>query len=52
VTAELPWLHQNNGGAFLNQPRVDGPRNELTAETVATALELGYRSIHTAAFTQ
>lgn len=51
MTTQLPRLHQNNGGTI---PQIglgiDGLGNERATEAVMTALELGYRSIDTAAF--
>ncbi|UYY83108.1 aldo/keto reductase [Arthrobacter sp. YA7-1] len=51
MTTQVPRLHQNDGETI---PQIglgiDGPRNQRATEAVVTALELGYRSIDTAAF--
>lgn len=51
LKSPFPFLVQNDGRVI---PQVGlgiyGPGNELAADTVVTALELGYRSIDTAAF--
>ena len=51
MTKQLPWLLQNDGRSIPQIGLgVDGTGNEAAATAIEKALELGYRSIDTAAF--